>query len=370
MFQKDDRHARRRAFRPTVTGLEDRSLQTVVPSGYSFTTISGLTKPTSLALAPDGRVFVAEQYGKVRLVEGGRLLPAPVLALRVNAKGERGVIGLAVDPNFSTSPWLYVYYTVPGGSGTHPHNRLSRFFLVGNVALPATEQVLLDLPPLDDEHHNGGSLTFGRDGKLYVGVGENDHPERSQSLNTPFGKVLRINPDGSIPRDNPFYAKTKGINRAIWAYGLRNPFSTAVDRKTGAFYINDVGQDSWEEVNVGVRGANYGWPLTEGPTKAPKIRGPLFAYPHPTTDDNAVAIVGAAFDNPARPLVAAGSYYFADITGKFLLRLTPDGRTHPFARSLPFVPTDLEIDSAGKLYVVSQGHKFDGGVITVISRSQ
>ena len=131
---------------------------------------------------------------------------------------------------------------------------------------PAARSDILDLNNLSSAtNHNGGAIHFGPDGKLYIAVGENANGANSQSLNTLLGKMLRINPDGSIPTDNPYYYQTTGINRAIWAIGLRNPFTFAFQPGTGMMYIDDVGENTWEEIDQGVAGSNYGWPATEGP---------------------------------------------------------------------------------------------------------
>ena len=145
--------------------------------------------------------------------------------------------------------------------------------------------------------HNGGAIHFGNDGKLYVAVGENAVPANSQSLNTPLGKLLRINSNGSIPSDNPFYSQTTGVDRAIWPRGLRNPYNFAVDSATARIHVNDVGQDAWEEVNLGGRGANSGWPQTEGPDPAGSsgVRYPIHAYQNAGSN---CAIVGATFYRP------------------------------------------------------------------------
>ena len=143
------------------------------------------------------------------------------------------------------------FYTVPGTGGAAPFNRLSRFTAAGDVAVVGSERVLLNLEPLSAAtNHNGGGLQFGPDGKLYVGVGENANPANSQSLSNRLGKLLRINSDGTIPTDNPnsfagVAGTTSGVNRAIWAVGLRNPFSFAVQPGTGRVFINDVGQNTF-----------------------------------------------------------------------------------------------------------------------------
>ena len=231
-----------------------------------------------MAFAPDGRLFVAEQGGRLRVIKNGALLPTEFLSVTTTSSGERGLLGIAFDPNFASNHFVYVYYTA-----TSPtvHNRVSRFIANGDVAVPGSESVILELNPLSDAtNHNGGAIHFGLDGKLYIGVGENANGANAQTLSNLLGKMLRINPDGSIPSDNPFFTTASGDNRAIWALGLRNPFTFAIEPTTGRLFINDVGENSQEEINDGIAGSNYGWPATEGPTSNPNFRSPLFAYGH------------------------------------------------------------------------------------------
>src|SRR5687767_2360818 len=225
--------------------LESRVLFSV-PSGFvesQFT--SGLSAPTAMAFAPDGRLFIAEQDGRLRVVKNGSLLSTNFFDLNVDSAGERGLLGVAFDPNFNSNKFVYVYYTTTSGG---VHNRLSRFTANGDTVLAGSEQILLELDPLTAAtNHNGGALHFGNDGKLYVAVGENANGSNSQTLANRLGKILRINADGSIPADNPFYNQASGVNRSIWALGLRNPFTFAVEPISGTLHINDVGQNTWEE---------------------------------------------------------------------------------------------------------------------------
>src|SRR6476661_29995 len=179
------------------------SLQSATyPSGFSEAlVVTGLANPTSMAFAPDGRLFVCEQGGSLRVIKNGSLLSAPFLTVAVNSSGERGLLGVAFDPNFATNAYVYIYYTA-----TTPaiHNRVSRFTAFGDTALSGSETPLLDLETLSGAtNHNGGGLHFGLDGKLYVSVGENANSANAQSLSTRLGKMLRVNSDGTIPGDNP-----------------------------------------------------------------------------------------------------------------------------------------------------------------------
>ena len=177
------------------------------------------------------------------------------------------------------------------------HNRISRLTANGDVAVAGSEVVIFDLDNLSSAtHHNGGALAFGpSDGKLYAAVGENGNSANAQSLGTVLGKILRLNANGTIPADNPFLSSTSGKNRAIWALGLRNPFTFAFNPFGTEFFINDVGETTWEEINDGIAGANYGWPTTEGPTTNPAFRSPRYAYNH---SSGGCAITGGAFYAP------------------------------------------------------------------------
>ncbi|HMJ07204.1 MAG TPA: PQQ-dependent sugar dehydrogenase, partial [Chthoniobacterales bacterium] len=240
-----------------------------LPAGFTETQVGTNvgSSPTAMQIAPDGRIFVCLQGGQLRVIKNDALLAAPFVSLSVDANGERGLLGVAFDPAFATNQFVYLYYTV---SSAPVHNRISRFTANGDVALPGSEMVLMDLDNLSGAtNHNGGAIHFGPDGKLYVAVGENANASNSQSIANRLGKILRLNSDGSIPLDNPasfpgITGTTTGLNRAIWSVGLRNPFTFTFQRGTGRMIINDVGQSAWEEINDGIAGSNYGWSVCEG----------------------------------------------------------------------------------------------------------
>jgi glucose/arabinose dehydrogenase len=308
--------------------LEDRLTPVTLPPGFTESVFAaGLTGPTAMAVAPDGQVFVAEQGGTLRVVQNGTVLSTPFVSLAVDSAGERGLIGVALDPQFAANGFVYVHYTVPGSPA---HNRVSRFTAAGNVAAAGSEFPVLDLDPLSGAtNHNGGAIHFGPDGKLYVAVGDNATGANAQSLTNRLGKILRINADGTIPADNPaaidgLGAVPAGPTRAIWAAGLRNPFTFTFD-PAGRMLINDVGQSAFEEINPGRAGANYGWPQTEGtfdPGAFPAFTAPVYAYshtgPHPF---DGVAVVGGAFGPGSFPSDYAGDYLFSDLTGGWIDRL-------------------------------------------------
>ncbi|CAN5298107.1 hypothetical protein BH24ACT16_BH24ACT16_17020 [soil metagenome] len=313
-----------------------------LPNGFETSTVAGgLDRPTVMALAPDGRVFVAEQGGYVRIVKDGTLLDRPFLRIpqRVDSRGERGVIGLTLDSKFDQGkPFVYVYYTARPRNGIPPHNVIFRFRAGGDRIVPGTGKRIARLPNLIKENHNGGALSFGKDGRLYAAVGENNRKALAQNKNSRFGKMLRMNRAGKAPRNNPFYRnpRVKGVNKTVWALGLRNPYSFAVQP-----------------------GTNYGWPVYEGPERDSRFRGPFHAYRHQS--DGCNAVTGGAFYNPDNPGQTSfpdaytGDYLFADICQGFIRRLDPrTGEVTGFASGLP-APVDLKVGSEGDLYYLSRG---------------
>ena len=227
---------------------------------------------------------------------------------------------------------------------------------------------MIELPALSGAtNHNGGAMHFGADGKLYVAVGDNANSANAPLLTSVFGKMLRFNDDGTIPSDNPFFATQSGQAKAIWAYGLRNPFTFAVQPGTGRIHINDVGQNTWEEINLGVQGANYGWPASEGPDNVTAgVTGPLFTYKHSAASPAGsgaggffvgFAIAGGTFYPDAAPFPAGyrDSYYFADYVSQFVGRYDwVNNATYAFA-TVNDAPVDLLTGSDGALYLLTRG---------------
>jgi len=344
-----------------------RAIAANLPTGFTEAQVGGNLSGslTAMAFAPDGRLFVCQQGGQLRVIKNGVLLSTPFVSLTVDSSGERGLLGIAFDPNFATNHYLYGYYTV----ATSPiHNRVSRFTAAGNTAAPGSEIVILNLDNLSSAtNHNGGAIHFGPDGKLYIGVGENANGANAQSLSNLLGKMLRINADGTIPPDNPFYNTATGNNRAIWALGLRNPFTFAFQPGTTRLFINDVGESTYEEINDGIAGSNYGWPITEGPTSNSAFRGPIYFYGHGTNNVTGCAIVGAAFYNPPVPQFPSsysGKYFFADLCNGWIRVFDPSaGTATGFATGI-VNPVDLHVGPDGALYYLARG---SGGQVFRIS---
>ncbi len=328
-----------------------------VPAGFTDAVVAGgLTNPTAMALAPDGRVFVCQQDGQLRVIKNGALLATPFLTVTVDSSGERGLLGIAFDPNFVSNQLVYIYYTATTPS---VHNRISRFTASGDVALAGSEVILMDLPNLSlATNHNGGALHFGPDGTLFVAVGDNANSANAQTLATRLGKLLRITSAGSIPTNNPFFNQATGDNRAIWALGVRNPFTFSFQEGSGRMFVNDVGENTWEEIDDGIAGSNYGWPTCEGFCNPPNpnFRDPIFAY---ANDATTCAITGGAFYNPQInqfPANFVGNYFFADFCGGWIRRLDPanGNAVSDFATGI-VNPVDLKVSSDGFLYYLARG---------------
>jgi glucose/arabinose dehydrogenase len=334
-----------------------------VPAGFSLNQgwVSGLSSATAIAQAPDGRFFVAQQGGALRVVKNGVLLPTPFAQFPVDSSGERGLVGVTLHPQFATNGWVYAYYTSSFGDA---HNRIARLTANGDVAVAGSE-IDVDLPALGATNHNGGGMKFGADGKLYVGVGDNAVSANAQSTTAVFGKLLRLSDDLNIPTDNPFFATRSGLARVVWADGLRNPYTLAVDAASGTLFINDVGENTWEEIDAGAAGANYGWPLSEGRANLGAGQtGPLFTYNHtPATPPGSLdggffvgqAIAGGVY--PAAgpfPAEYRGSYFFADYIAPFVGRYDrANGAAYAFAH-LTGSPVDMLVGIDGQLYVLTR----------------
>ena len=306
-----------------------------VPTGFSDNLVAAVGVPEGLAFTPDKRLLVATHDGFVRVIANGTLLGTPALNLgpKLCSDKEGGLSGLAVDPNFAANHFIYLYYlfnksgSCAYGTSNSPVNRVSRFVLPDTTVLdPASETVLIDNMPSIQGQHVGGDLTFGKDGDLYVSVGDGACDftgasgcfvanNASRYQNALVGKILRITPTGGIPVDNPFTGpdsgrcNTAGTTTAAkcqetYLWGFRNPFRIAVDpNATGTkLYVNDTGEATWEEIDLAQAGADYGWNVREGfcatgsttDCGAPPagMTNPIFAYGH---TGGCGAITAAAF---------------------------------------------------------------------------
>jgi glucose/arabinose dehydrogenase len=298
------------------TGLVSASPSAAAPPQDFQTSMvvgDGLDGPSGFAIAPDGRIFVLERAGKIKIVRDGHLLAQPFADLPSEATGDRGLIGIAFDPGFGdTNNFVYFYYT-----GHDLLNHLVRFDASEDVGTNGPYQLFETQSP-SQLLHVGGTVAFGPDGKLYFAVGDNGNGANAQDLSNPHGKILRINPDGSVPTDNPFYGQPGKLG-AIWAYGLRNPWRFQFDPQTGELYGGDVGNFTTEELNHIIKGGNYGWPLQEGPCTAncAGLIDPIYSYPH-YGGYSAAVTGGPVYRGTMFPPEYRGKLFFGDYAQGFI----------------------------------------------------
>ncbi len=325
-----------------------------LPEGFSAEVIADGLNPVAMTLDHHDRIWLVEKDGKVWIVETtGQLLPDPFISLEVDDFNERGLLGIALHPDMDNQPYVYLYYTVPSGK----HNRVSRFLANGDLAVPGSEEIILDLDTISGAIHNGGALLFDNDGYLYIATGDSGHSPNAQNFENLLGKILRLHDDGSIPTDNPFYETTQRKYRAIWCVGLRNPFNMTYDPLPDLIFATDVGGGSFEEVNLIRPGQNYGWPLIEGPrgdqTSPENYQDPYYSYPYDI--DSACAIVALGIYKPVEPTFGSSfqnAIFFADYCGGQIYYLE-DGnpeRVRSFASGLDRPLNILVNPKSGDLY--------------------
>ena len=287
-----------------------------------------LNFPVNMAFAPDGRLFFAEKdTGDVRVIEDGVVTPTPVVHVDVLSSSEQGLLGLALDPDLAENGWMYLYYSDP----TSRTNRLIRVRDSGDR--PQT-QPLLDLLTTEHGYHNGGDLVFGTDGTLFVAVGEVHEADRAQDPNDLGGKILRLNPDGSIPADDPF-----GPEDPVYSMGHRNSFGLCVDPNGGQLWETENGPSSDDEVNRIEPGGNYGWPDQLGPGGEAPFIDPVVDFPQ------VIVPTGCA--------VWRGSVYFGAYGTGLVYRIRGADATDAGAEvvaDLGSGVTDLQVGPDGALY--------------------
>jgi glucose/arabinose dehydrogenase len=370
--------------------------------GFSVETVaSGLNFPTSFAFLPDGRILIAEKQGVVKVYKNGALLTTPLLDIRdhVNDYWDHGLLSIAPDPNFATNGYLYLLYTYENDAlqynGTKTA-RLTRVTVSGDTAAPATETAILgtvvgatcnafpagtDCISSDGPSHSIGDIKFAADGTMFLTVGDSasfnvvdDNALRAQNLDLLAGKLIHITTSGAGVPSNPFWNGNASSNRSkIWAYGLRNPYRMTLRSPTNTPVMGDVGWDTYEEVNVGVAGGNYGWPCFEGPVVQPgyqpktvcqtlyslgssAVKSPLVSWSHLGTSS---AVTGGPFyTGTLYPVQYQGSYFYGDYSQGWIRTLRLDSSNNLAGGPYDFAyaadgPVNIQIGPDQLIYYIA-----------------
>lgn len=373
----------------SLAGCGSGKISTTAPSSVAITTqvlVTGLTSPLDLEHPNDGsgRLFVVEQAGTIRIIQNGALLPTPFLDItsKVMMQDEMGLLGVTFHPNFAANRKFYVNYT-RDNAGQFQSVIAEYQASAGNANFsdPATERILLTADQVSNfTNHKAGQLAFGADGFLYFGLGDGGsggdpfgHGQNTQIL---LGKLMRIDVNSTsagkqyaIPPDNPFVAG--GGLPEIYVYGFRNPWRFSFDGGSGRLFMADVGQDSFEEIDIVQKGGNYGWNTMEGfhcfnPPSGCNVTGlslPIIEIAHP----EAVAVIGGFVYHGTAVAGMQGMYVFGDLTGK-IWNLT-EGPPNTFSRTLlstlGFNISSFGQDAAGELYIVDIQN---GRVLKIVPR--
>lgn len=335
---------------------------------------SGLSEPTFMTGAPGdtSRLFVLEKGGDIRIIKSGNLLSTPFLSVAVSTGGELGLLSMAFDPNYQANGRFYISYIDPNGD-----SKLVRYLVSSNpdVANSSPQKVLLTVAQPNEDNHKGGMIVFGPDGYLWMslgdGGGQEDPRGYGQTRGDFFGSILRLDVSGAgdygIPSDNPF---SPPALLELWDYGLRNPWRFCFDKTTGDLYVTDVGQYSYEEINVGTtasgrgKGANYGWSVTEGNScfnpnsgcDKTGLTAPVLVYDH---SEGCAVIGGYVYRGSAIPSLQ-GTYFYGDHCDGWIKSFKLSGGFATQLKDWPSLDTNGSItsfgqDTRGELYVMTLG---------------
>lgn len=349
---------------------------------------ANLQAPTDIAFPGNGDIWITEQTGKIRVIKNGKLSDAPLLDVHSklvkigDSYDERGLLGIALHPQFKTNRKFYVFYSTPSAKSSDHTGVLAEYKLpTGSGAVdPNSGRIILTIEE-PESNHNGGGIKFGPDGYMYVSFGDgggqgDKHGEmgNGQKLTTWLGKILRIDVNTTtgylVPKDNPFVGK-KPARPEIWAYGFRNPYRFSFDKASGQLFAGDVGQDLWEEVDIIKKGANYGWRIMEAthcykPAEGCNTKGitmPIAEYSH----REGISVIGGYVYNGQQVPALKSKYLFADWTGRVFYLQKAGVKWLRAAVTLQNMPSGIKItgfgeDAAGELYVLTNGDTGPGNI--------
>jgi len=319
--------------------------QSDVPTGFEVSTVAtGLSEPIAMAAAPDGRLFIGERGGTIRVYADGQLREEPFAQIPVFTNGECGLLGFALDPDFASTGHLFMFVTVSSNE-----QQIMRVTDSSGVGTDLT--TIRDNLPTVGANHNGGAIAFGPDGHIYFAIGDNGQPQLSADLTSLAGKVCRITREGDIPDDNPFSTPT-GSRRAIFASGFRNPFRMCFDA-SGRLFVVDVGSSNderREEINLVSAGGDHGWPALEGiGGEAAGYVDPIVAY-----HNEGASITGIiAYTGRQFPGEFGGNLFHLDYVSNGLFRTVLDGdsvASHSLFLTFDSAPVELVQSPDGSLF--------------------
>src|SRR5918993_2168069 len=313
---------------PDPVRAQDRLVQ--APSGQIRveTLARGLVHPWSLAFLPDGRMLVTERPGQLRLLSQNGSVSEPLAGVpRVFARGQGGLLDVALAPDFASSRWVYLSYAEPGPGGAGTAVARGR---LGPAGLQDVQVIFRQVPKVDGANHFGSRLVFSPDGRLFVTLGDRFKFNPAQDLASHLGKIVRINPDGSVPADNPF-GRGQGARPEIWSYGHRNVQGAALHPTTGVLWVHEMGPRGGDELTIAQAGRNYGWPLVSwgrhydgraipSPSTRPDLAGSLRQWTPVIAPSGMKFYTGSLF--PAW----RGSLLIGGLVARGVVRLTLQGQ--------------------------------------------
>ena len=310
-----------------TSGAQERVIGTQSGRIKVATLTNKLDHPWSLAFLPDRRMLVTERPGRLRIVTAdGRISPPLGGVPQVLASGQGGLLDVALDPNFASNRLVYLSYAEPGAGGASTAVARGR---LGEDGLTGVSVIFSQRPKVSGGRHFGGRLVFARDGKLFITTGDRGEGDPAQDLSSHIGKIIRINPDGSVPRDNPFVGRP-GARPEIWSYGHRNGQGAARHPQTGALWQHEHGPRGGDEINIPEAGKNYGWPLVSWgnhysglPIAKPNTRPDLTDAIYQWTP--VIAASGMAFYTGDALRAWRGNLLVGGLVSRGIVRLTLNG---------------------------------------------
>ena len=340
--------------------LENRLVLATVPAGFTDTQVYSGASVTAIQFDDTGRGWVGFDDGRIGIMENDVMVERNAFDLNAETMTDLGLLGFELDKDFETNGYIYVGYAADDAEPNAKFSRLQVDLTTGNTILQDSETVLLELPNFTElgnpTSHIVGAIHHAADGTLYLQVGDSQLRAPSQDLNSPLGKVLRINTDGTPASDNPYYDASDGLDWVdyVWASGLRNPFAGDIDPVTGRYFISDVGSDNWEEINdATLPGLNFGWPEEEGPSGNVSFTDPFYAYTH----DNGCAITGGTFYNGVAqqfPAEYEGLYFFSEFCEGEIRVIDPDNPANVAVFATDIIsPLNIAFSPDGSMYYIA-----------------